>query len=77
MLGMDPKSYEAYCLDEAVIFFGMSLENRLETAGHKPSKEERKAEAARKVILDQVLGDDAGVEGKSKSGFADPAVMFG
>lgn len=79
LFGLDPKSYVAYCLDEAVIYFGMALENKLETAGHKPSKEERRAQAAREKILDAVLADPDldGVEPKKKtSGYADPAVMF-
>jgi hypothetical protein len=74
LLGLKENTYEAYCLDEAVIYFGMTLQNRLEQAGHKPSKEERKAEAARKRILDQVLSEE---DEKKGSGFADPAAMFG
>lgn len=73
LLGLERDSYEAYCLDEAVIFYGMSVENMLEEAGHRPSKEERKAKAARERILDRLFSDDE--EGKT-SGFADPAAMF-
>ena len=72
ILGLDEGSYEAYCLDEAVIFFGMALESDLEQAGHKPSKEERRAKAAREALLAKVLGD----EKKQGAGFADPALMF-
>ena len=64
----------AYCLDEAVSYFGMMLENELERAGHKPSKEERKAEMARQRILDRVFKDEE--EKKKNSGFSDPALMF-
>lgn len=72
MIGLEGHTYEAYCLDEAVVFFGMSLENMLEEAGEKPGKAERKAKAARDKLLDKVFGNE---EVKS-SGFADPAVMF-
>lgn len=72
MLGLPSDSYEAYCLDEAVIYFGVSLQNRLEDAGHKPTKHERRAEAARQGILDEVFGKRE----KGKTGFADPATMF-
>jgi hypothetical protein len=47
------------------------LENELESAGHKPGKEERRAKAARDAILNRVFG-----ETQAKSGFADPASMF-
>lgn len=72
LLGLEKGSYEAYCLDEAVIYFGSSLENKLQEAGHKPSKEERRAKAAREAILRKIFAqdDDKG------TGFADPALMF-
>jgi hypothetical protein len=63
-------SYEAYCLDEAVIFFGLQLENMLEEAGNKPGKEERRARAARQNVINKVFGKE------KASGFADPAAMF-
>ena len=75
LLGIKPASIEGYCLDEAVIYFGMSLENMLEQAGVKPSKEERRAQAARERLLDRVLAEEG--EEKQASGFADPAAMFG
>lgn len=65
-------SYVAYCLDEAVTFFGLSLENKLEEAGHKQSKEERKAKAARDQVLDRIFGTNK----KKTKGYADPALMF-
>lgn len=71
-LALEPDSYEAYCLDEAVVHFGTALEHELEQAGHKPSKEERRAKAARETILERIFGDDKG----KNSGFADPASMF-
>lgn len=63
--------YVAYCVDEAVIYFGLVLENMLEEAGHKPDKHERRAKAARDALLDKVFGKE-----KAGSGFADPAAMF-
>lgn len=72
-LGLEDGSYEAYCLDEAVIYFGLHLENMLEEAGQsKPSKEERRAQQARERILDKIFGTDL----KKGSGYADPALML-
>ena len=70
LLGLERGSYEAYCLDEAVIFFGLRLENMLESAGHKPGKEERRAKQAQERVLDKIFGKE------KSSGFADPALMF-
>lgn len=73
-LGLEEGSYVAYCLDEAVTFFGLMVENKLEEAGQgKPSKEDRRAQAAREKVLDSIFGKD---EKKKTSGFADPALMF-
>lgn len=74
MLGIESGSYEAYCIDEAVVYYGSSLEHELEKAGHKPSREDRKIEAARQRVLDKWLTDDD--EPKKQTGFADPALMF-
>ncbi len=60
-------------MDEAVFYFGTQLTSKLEEAGHKPSKEEKKAMAARQRILDKVFGKD---DDKSGSGFADPALFL-
>lgn len=73
LVGVEQGTYSAYCLDEAVIYFGLVLEARLDEAGHKPSKEERRAKAARDRVLQRVLGE---VEENSGSGYADPATMF-
>lgn len=71
-LGLRRGSYEAYCLDEAVIFFGLRLEHMLDEAGSgKPGKEERRAKTAREGVMNKVFG-----ETKKQTGFADPAVMF-
>lgn len=72
LIGLPRGSYEAYCLDEAVIYFGSQLESLLDNAGHKPSKEERRAKAAREAILNKIFAEDD----DKGSGFADPALMF-
>lgn len=73
LLGVE-NDYVAYCLDEAVVYFGMSLENMLESAGRKPSKEERRATQARERLIEKIF--DEGKEKTKGSGFADPATMF-
>lgn len=75
LLNLEPDGYDAWCLDEAVIYFGLTLEGKLEEAGQKPSKEERKARAARERIMNNILGEDD--EKKKTAGYADPALMFG
>lgn len=65
-------TYVAYCLDQAVIFFGMQFEGMLQDAGHKPSKEERRAQAAREALVKNMFSPDA----QKGTGFADPALMF-
>ena len=72
MLGLKSDSYEAYCLDEAVIYFGMSLEQMLDEAGSKPSRAERKTQADRERVLNKVLD----LEQNEGKGYADPALMF-
>lgn len=67
ILGFPSNSYEAYCIDEAVMVFGTQLQSKLEEAGHKPSKEERRAVTARQRIIDKVFGKE-----KSDQGYADP-----
>lgn len=68
-------SYPAYCLDEAVMYFGLTLENKLDEAGHKPTKAEKKAQAERERILQSVL-NPSGEDQQKGTGFADPALMF-
>lgn len=65
-------SYAAYCLDQAVAYFGLTLEAKLAEAGHKPSKGERKTKAAQERILNQVFQPSGG----DTKRFADPAAMF-
>lgn len=42
----------------------------LESAGHKPGKEERKAKQAQERVLNKIFGNE------KSSGFADPGLMF-
>ena len=71
MLGLTPGSLEAYCLDEAVWYFGVTIQHELEKVGHKPSAKEKAAEAARMRIIRKYLeGPDA------KGMYADPALLF-
>ncbi len=75
MIGLEGHTYEAYCLDEAVVFYGLSVENMLEEASHgKPGKEERKAQAAREALMKKLFSDDK--DKTEATGFAHPAVMF-
>jgi hypothetical protein len=73
LLGLKPGSYEAYCFDEAIWFLGVSIEQEMEKASHKPTKEERRTTAARQRVLDKYFETE---EEKDK-GFADPALLFG
>jgi hypothetical protein len=70
------ESYPAYCLDEAVTYFGIILENMLQEAGQKPGKEERRAQMAREAVMNKVFAKTKPGEQKKTSGFADPAAMF-
>jgi hypothetical protein len=72
LMGLEPDSYEAWCLDEAIVYFGLVVENKLEEVGSKPSKEERRAKAAREAMLNKLFSP----EEAQASGFADPALMF-
>ena len=64
--------YVAYCLDQAVGYFGRALESELEKAG-SDAKNEDDAQWKRKRVLDAFLGE----EDKPQSGtYADPAAMF-
>jgi hypothetical protein len=72
LLNIRLSNYVAYCLDEAVVFFGLQLEGMLDEAGQKPDKESARIERERKRVLDKIFGD-----GDDTKHFADPAVMFG
>lgn len=71
-MGLTKGSYEAYCLDQAVWYLGITISNELEKAGHKKQKGEAAIESARKRVLRTYFGDAAG-----EQKFADPAAMFG
>jgi hypothetical protein len=74
LLGLTPGSYEAYCLDQAVWYFGSTVNSELEQAGQKKSKGQGRSEAARKRVLAKYLstGSDP-----VKQQYADPAALFG
>lgn len=64
--------YVAYCLDQAVGYFGRTLENELEKAG-SDAKNNADAEWKRRAVLDRYLGDN---DKPQRGQFADPAAMF-
>ena len=72
IMGLTKGSYEAYSLDEAVLIFGSEVQNELEKAGHKPSKQENSTAAIQKKILAKYFGESKA----TKDQFADPAALF-
>lgn len=73
LLGLEPGSYTAFCLDQAVYTFGSMVESEIERAGHKPSKDEQKIIQARRRVVDRLLRDpNAPVKGR----FRDPMTML-
>lgn len=73
MMGLTPGSYEAYCLDQAVWYFGSQLTAELEEAGRtgKKPKGQAAAQANQQRVLRRVFdGHDAPKQ------FADPAAFF-
>ena len=71
LLGLTRGSYEAYCLDQAVWYFGSYIDAEVEKAGHKKQKGEAQLMAARKRVLSKYVdGPDA------KGQFMDPSVLF-
>ena len=73
-LGLTLGSYEAYCLDEAVWYFGTIVEAELEKAGQprRKAKGQAAAEAARKRVLAKYFGPKGGSQGQ----FMDPAALL-
>lgn len=71
LLAIDDE-YVAYCLDQAVGYFGRTLEAELEKAG-SDAKNEQEAEWKRKRILSDFLGED---KKPQRGQFADPAAFF-
>lgn len=72
ILGLTPGSYEAYCFDQAVWYFGSQVQHKVEKVGHKPVKGEAQQRAAQERELKKILdGKDA------PKVYADPAALFG
>jgi len=72
ILGLTAGSYEAYCLDQAVWYAGVTISADLEKAGQKRQKGAGKIESARQRILDRYFGKKSG-----QQQYADPALLFG
>jgi hypothetical protein len=62
ILGLTQGSYEAYCLDQAIWYFGSTVQSELERAGQKKAKGEAQLINARKRVLAKYLGKDAGAQ---------------
>ena len=73
LIGLTPGSYEAYCFDQAIWYYGSTVTVALENAGRKKQKGEAQLEAARKKVLAKFLDDDP----EQTQQFADPALIFG
>ena len=74
LLGLTSGSYEAYCLDQAVWYLGISITQELDKVGHKRQKGEAQNEAGRKRVLTKYLGNSP----EASSGtYADPSALFG
>lgn len=74
VFGLTRGSLEAYCFDQAVWYFGTTLQEELNKVGRKPQKGEAANAAGRKRVLEQVIGTTASSD---KGKFADPALLFG
>ncbi|MCA1807184.1 MAG: hypothetical protein LC687_04960 [Actinobacteria bacterium] len=68
--GLGLGTYEGYCFDQAVSYFGQWVEGELDKLD-KPSKGARKLMDARKRRLDQILNPVS-----TPQQFADPAAFF-
>lgn len=73
VLGLETGSYAAYCLDQAVWYFGSQVQNELENAGIDTPKGQGKIDSARKRVMNKYLNEP----GNTKGQFADPAMLFG
>lgn len=71
LLGLTSGSYEAYCLDQAVWYFGSQVQNELDQAGQPKAKGQGKVDSARKRVFAKYMS-----EGSTKGQFADPAALF-
>jgi hypothetical protein len=74
LLGLKRGSYEAWCLDQAVNFFGNHVESELEKVGQKQSAKDRALIANRQRKLEKLL--DPNPEVAKKGQFMDPAAFF-
>lgn len=75
MLGLTLGSYEAYCLDQAVWYFGTTVDSELEKAGRgKKSKGQASTEAARKRVLAKYMS--SGNEDTKKTKYRDPVASY-
>lgn len=74
ILGEKRGSYRAWCLDQAVQYFGNYIEVELDKVGQKSNAKQRKLEADRKRKLEQLL--DPTPEVPKKGQYMDPALFF-
>jgi hypothetical protein len=63
--------YTAFCFDQAINYWGKTIEGELEKVEGKNAKD---TELRRKSILEKYLYPDG--DGSSKHQFSDPALMF-
>lgn len=71
ILGLTVGSYEAYCLNQAVWYAGVTISADLEKAGQKRQKNEGRMQSARQRVLDKYFGKT-----ETTGQFADPALLF-
>ena len=73
LLGLEPGSYDAFCLNQAVNYLGSHIESELDKVGQKKDSKQRSNEAARQRRLEALLTP----KGKERKGqYMDPAVIF-
>lgn len=65
--------YIAYCLNQAIYYFGRSVDQEMEKAASN-AKNEKAANDARDRVLQKIL--NSAKPNTKISGFADPADMF-
>lgn len=74
-MGLTDDPYVAYCLDEATWMWGRYVEQKL-SESKKDAKNEQVAKQRVQMAVKELFGDDA-TEGQKRSGFKDPAAIFG
>lgn len=72
VMGLTQGSYEAFCLDQAVWYMGITITEELNKVGHKRQKGEAANEAGRKRVLAKYLSDSS-----ATPQYADPSALFG